>query len=117
MATVAKLKFSGSSDGEPILITATSSTGAITVHTCTTGTGDNTYDEMYLWGYSNATGNVTLTLEYGDTSHPIAHTLTAKAGHTLVLPGLIGNTALVIKAFKSAAVTVGISGFVNRISS
>lgn len=117
MSTVSKLKFSGSSDGEPVLITATSSTGAITVHTCATSAGDATYDEIYLWGYNNATGNINLTIEYGDTSHPIIHTLTAKAGNTIVLPGQIGNTALVIKAFKSAAGTVGVSGFVNRISS
>ena len=117
MATVAKLKFSGSSDGEPVIITATSSTNAITVHTCTTGTGDATYDEMYLWGYNNTSGTVDLTVEYGDTSHPVVQTLTGKAGETLVLPGLIGNTSLVIKAFKSSTAVVGVSGFVNRISS
>lgn len=117
MSTVSKLKLSGSSDGEPVLITATSSTGAITIHTCATGTGDNSYDEVYLWGYNNSSADVDLTLEFGDTSHPIIHTLSSKAGHTLVMPGLIGNTSLVIKAFKSASGTVGVSGFVNRISS
>ena len=117
MATVAKLRLSGSSDGEPVIITATSSTNAITIHTCATSAEDNTYDEVYLWGYNNTSGTVDLTVEYGDTSHPVVQTLTGKAGKTLVLPGLIGNTSLVIKAFKSSASVVGVSGFVNRISS
>lgn len=113
MSAVEKLKLSGSSDGEPVLVTATTSTAAITIHTCATA-GDNTFDEVWLWGFNNATAAVTLTIEYGDTAHPIVQTLSAKTGHTLVLPGLLGNTSLVIKAFKSAATVVGVTGFVNR---
>lgn len=117
MATVEKLKFSESSEGGPVLITATTSTAAVTIHTCTTGTGDGTWDEIYLWGYTNDDSDVNLIIEYGDTSHPIIQTLTLKAGNTLALPGSIGNTALVIKGFKGSTGVVGVLGFVNRISS
>lgn len=113
-----KAKLSGSSDGEPILITGTTSTAANTLHTTSTSAGDNTWDEIYLWGFNNGTGDVNLTIEYGSTSHVIVQTLSAKAGLSVpILPGTVGNTGLVVKAFKGGSATVGVLGFVNQISS
>ena len=112
-----KAKLSGSSDGEPILITGTTSTAANTLHTTSTSAGDNTWDEIYVWGYNNGTGSVNLTIEYGSTSHVLVHSLGAKTGNTLILPGTIGNTGLVVKAFKGGSAAVGVMGFVNQISS
>ena len=117
MATVAKYKLSGSTAGKPMLITSTNSTGANTIHTCGSATGENSHDEIYLWGFNNSTASVNLSIEYGDTTAVIVHTLTAKAGNTLVLPGTIGNASTAIKGFKSTTGTVGVVGFVNRISS
>lgn len=116
MATVSKLKLSGSSDGEMINL-ATTSTAATTIHTFTASTGLNTYDEVYLWGFNNATASLNITLEYGSTTLDIVHTITAKSGLTLMLPGLIGNTGLVLKGFKSTTGDCGVIGFVNEITS
>jgi hypothetical protein len=115
MATVSKIKLSGSSDGEPINL-ATSSSGATTIHTFCTSAGDNTYDEIYLWGINNSTAARNITLEYGSTALTIVHSVAAKAGATLMLPGLIGNTSMVLKGFGAVA-GCEVVGFGNAISS
>ena len=115
MTTVAKLKLSGSSDGELINL-ATTSSGATTIHTFCTGTGDNTYDEVYLWAFNNSTAARNITLEDGSTSLIIVQSIPAKAGLTLMMPGLVGNTTKVLKGFAALA-GCGVSGFVNQISS
>jgi len=112
-----KVKLSGSSDGEIVLITSTTSSGANTIHTFTASTGDNTWDEIYLWGYNNGTGATNISLEYGSTTAVMTQSLGAKTGATLLLPGTIGNTGLVLKAFKGGTATVGVVGFINAVSS
>lgn len=113
---IVKLKLSGSSDGEPINL-ATTSTSATTIHTFCTSAGDNTYDEVYLWAFNNATVNFNLTLEYGSTALDIITTIPYRTGAVLVLPGLIGNTGMVLKGFKSTTGDGGVIGFVNQITS
>jgi hypothetical protein len=115
MATVQKIKLSGSSDGELINL-ATTSTGATTIHTFCTSAGDNTYDEVYLWGFNNSTATRNITLEYGSTALTIVQSIPSKVGTVLVLPGLIGNTTMVLKGFASLA-GCGVIGFVNQITS
>jgi hypothetical protein len=112
-----KAKLSGSSDGMPINTLATTSTGATTIHTFTTSTGANTWDEIYLWGFNNGTGNVDITLEYGSTTAIIVQTLSPKTGNTLILPGTVGNAGTVLKAFKSGTTAMGLIGFINSVSS
>jgi hypothetical protein len=113
---IVKLKLSASSDGEPLNL-ATSSSGATTIHTFTASTGDNTYDEIYLWAFNNATASMNITLEYGSTTLTCVTTVYPKAGQTLLLPGLIGNTGLVLKGFKSTTGDARVIGFVNQITS
>lgn len=113
---IAKLKLSGSTAGKPLNL-ATSSTGATTIHTFTASTGNNTYDEVYLWAFNNATAVMNITLEYGATDLTCVTTIGAKAGATLLLPGLIGNAGTVLKGFKSNAGAASIVGFVNQITS
>ena len=48
MVTATKRKLSGSTDGKPILIAATSTPGTA-IHTAVAGTTAGTYDEIWLW--------------------------------------------------------------------
>ena len=116
MSVLTRMKLSGTTAGKPLLITSTNSTGANTVHVCTTSTGSGVWDEVYLWGFNNTTGTVDLSLEYGDTTSVVVCSLSAKST-TKILPGTMGNASTTIKGFKGGAGTVGVIGFVNRIVS
>lgn len=118
MATAVKRKLSGSTDGMPIKVVATATAGT-TIHTAQAGTTDGSYDEIWLYAYNGHTTTVTLTIEYGGATVPdqnIIITLAAKAGLTLIVPGLILQNALVVKAFADVANVITLSGFVNRIT-
>lgn len=118
MATAVKRKLSGSTDGMPIKVVATATAGT-TIHTAQAGTTDGSYDEIWLYAYNGHTTTVTLTIEYGGATVPdqnIIITLAAKSGLQLIVPGLILQNALVVKAFASVANVITLSGFVNRIT-
>ena len=119
MATFAKVKLSGSTDGRPILVAATSSAGT-TIHT---GSGTaTTYDEIWLYAMNSDSTDRKLTLEWGGTTAPndlIEITIGAEAGLVLVAPGLLikGNAsaALIVKAYTTTTNQVNITGFINQI--
>lgn len=118
MATVVKRKLSGSTDGMPIKVVATATAGT-TIHQAVAGTTAGTFDEVWLYAYNGHTTAVTLTIEYGGATVPdqnIVQTLPAKSGLTLIVPGLILQNALYIKAFAGTANVITISGFVNSIT-
>lgn len=118
MSQAVKRKLSGSTDGMPIKVVATATAGT-TIHTVPAGTTDGSYDEIYLYAYNGHTTTVTLTIEYGGATVPdqnIIITLAAKAGLTLIIPGLILQNALSVKAFASVTNVITLSGFVNRIT-
>jgi hypothetical protein len=116
MATYTKEFLSGSVNGRPIKVTATVVGFADTIHTAVAGVLSK--DEVWLYVSNNHTASVELIVAYGGTSSPddyIIATLTAKQGLYLVVPGLVLNNGLVVKAFASVADVLTISGFVNRI--
>jgi hypothetical protein len=118
MATVVKRKLSGSTDGMPIKVAATATAGT-TIHQAVAGTTDGSYDEIWLYAYNGHTTAVELTIEYGGASVPdqnVKVTLPAKSGLTLIIPGLILQNSLYVKAFAGTANVITISGFVNRIT-
>lgn len=112
-----KRKLSGSTDGMPVLVEATATAGTL-IHTAVAGTDDGTYDEIYIFAENNHTLPVTLTIEYGDatTSHNIITTLASKSGLQLIIPGLILQNSMTIKAFAGTASVISLSGFVNRMT-
>ena len=120
MATIAKTKLSGSTDGRAIKVAATSSAGT-TIHTgSSTAT---TYDEIWLYAINTHSADVKLTIEWGGTTSPddlIEQTITTEGGLILVAPGLLikGNasSALVVKAFAATTNVVNIHGYVNQIT-
>lgn len=120
MATFTKILLSGSTQGKPIKVSATSSTGT-TIHA--TGTSASTIDEIWLYAYNSSTGPVALTIEYGGTTAPdqnIKIDIPPTSGLTLVVPGLIltgtGAAANNVTAFAGTTNVITISGYVNRIS-
>ena len=120
MATFTKVLLSGSTQGKPIKVVATATTGT-TIHA--TGTSATIIDEVWLYAYNSSTGPVALTVEYGGTTAPdqnIVVTIPAQSGLTLVVPGLIltgtGAAANNVTAFAGSANVITVSGYVNRIS-
>ena len=118
MATFSKLTFSGSTDGRPIKVAATSSPGT-TIHTgSATAT---TYDEVWIYAMNTDTTARKLTVQFGGTSSPddeIEVTIQPEAGLVTIVPGfpIKGNaTPLVVRAYAASANVVTIHGFVNRI--
>ena len=118
MATVVKRKLSGSTDGKPIKVVQTATAGT-TIHTAVAGTTDGTYDEIWLYAYNGHTAAVVLTIEFGGATVPdqnIVVTIPTKSGLQLVVPGLILQNEMVVKAFAATANVITISGWVNSMT-
>ena len=120
MATFTKIPFSAQTDGTPIKVVATASTGT-TIHT--TGTSATVLDEVWLYAYNSATGPVLLTIQFGGTASPdddIKITIPSQSGLTLVIPGLIlsgtGSAGNIIAAYAGTPNVVTVSGYIHRIS-
>lgn len=118
MATVKKRKLSESTDGKPIKVAQTATAGTA-IHTAVAGTTAGTYDEVWLWAYNSSASAVTLTIEYGGAAAPdenIVQTLASKSGLQLIVPGLILQNGLTVKAFASTGNVITVSGFTNAIT-
>lgn len=119
MATYTKVLLSGSNQGQPILVAATSSPGT-TIHS--TGTSSTIIDNVTLYAHNTDTTARKVTLEVGGTgtANTIEVTVPAEAGLMLVLPQLpltgTGAAAKSVAAFCASTNVVAISGFVDRIS-
>ncbi len=109
-----KVILSGSTDGRPIKVVATATAGTL-IHTASA----SAIDEIWLYAVNTGAASQQLTIEYGGVSDPddlIEVTITDQVGLVLVVPGLVIQNGLVIRAFAAAANEINISGFVNRIS-
>jgi len=119
--SIVPVKISGSSDGEPLALTATTSTGATTIHTASGSSGTNSFDEVYLWAANNSTGTILCNVEIGDTdaTRKVSVNISSKAQPTLILPGIRYKKGCVIKGWKGTATltTLSVFGNVNRFSS
>ena len=120
MATFTKVPFSAQTDGEPIKVVATASTGT-TIHT--TGVSATEFDEVWLYAYNSDTAARLLTIQFGGTATPdddIKIPIPSQSGLTLVIPGLIlagtGSAGNTVYAYASAANVVTVAGYVNRIA-
>ena len=117
MATYSKQKFSGSTDGLPIKIAATTIGSADTIHTSVSGTTD--FDEIWLWVQNSSANEVKLTICWGgvtDVDHTIEFTVAPEEGLKCVIPGLVLQNSKVVKAFAGTTNVLTILGFVNRIA-
>lgn len=109
-----KVLLSGSTNGRPIPVAATSSPGT-TIHTAVNSATQ--LDEVWIYAYNIHSSEVTLTVEKGgtDASDQLIKEIPANSGPYPVLPGTLLNNNLVIKAFASIANKINLDGFINRI--
>lgn len=117
MATYSRVILSGSTNGKPIPVAATSSPGT-TIHTAITGTGGS--DEIYLWVSNIDSASHSLTLQWGGTTDAEMLTKTcsipANSPPIPIAPGISLQNSLIVKAFADTTNVLNISGQVNRIS-
>ena len=117
MATISRIKLSGSTDGRGIVVAANSTAGT-TIHTGSSTAAD--YEEIWMWASNFNTSAETLTLEWGGTTEAGDHfkTIIQPNETVLVAPGWIikGNASpLEVKAFSTTANKVNIVGHCNLI--
>ena len=117
MATYTRAEFSGSTDGRAVKVVATGTPGT-TIHTAGSVTGDDNYDEVYLWAVNSSTASVKLTIEFGGVTAPddlIEVTLAPEDGLKLICPGLNLQNALLVRAFAGTASVILVHGYINKI--
>jgi hypothetical protein len=117
MADISKQKFTNSTLGRPILVTATTSPGT-DIHTVTTDTSQ--FEEVWLYAFNSDTSNRGITVEFGSNSasDQISAEIPFRSGLYLIIPGipLQGNaTPPTVKVYATAANVVSISGWINRL--
>lgn len=115
MSSLTKRLLSGSTNGRMIKVVAVATPGTL-IHTAVAGAVD--LDEVWLYACNTDAAAKDLTIEYGGVAVPddtIELTLEANSGLVLIVPGLLLQNTLVIRAFAAAANVVLVGGFVNRI--
>jgi hypothetical protein len=123
MATITKQFLSASTQGKGIKITTTASDGtgdgglsnANPIHAAVAGTTD--IDEVWLYASNTDTSAIVLTIEFGGTTSVTDTIVTTVAASSteLVVPGLIIQNGLNIRAFAATNNKISIFGFVNRL--
>lgn len=121
MATYSRQLLSGSSNGQPVKVAATSIGSGTTIHTAVSGT--SSFDEVYLWVTNTSTSAVTLTIGWGGTTDPdhlvcdgITIPPSAECPPIPVVAGLVLQNSLIVKAAAGTANVLLLTGFVNRIA-
>jgi len=114
MATYSKELLSASTNGKAIKVTATATAGTL-IHTAVSGT--SSLDEIWLYAVNSSASLVKLTLEWGEATAPdgnIEQNVPAESGLMLLVPGLVLQNALTVKAFAGTGSVITIAGYVNR---
>jgi hypothetical protein len=117
MPSYTKAKLSGSTDGRLIKVAAIATPGTL-LHAAGAVAGDDNFDEVWLWAVNTDSVDRTLTIEWGGVLAPddlIEVTLPAESGPIPVVPGLVLQNALSVRAFAAAANVVLVGGYVNKI--
>jgi hypothetical protein len=117
MASYSGNPLSGSTNGRPIVVAATSTPGT-TLHTAVSGTA--AFDELYLWASNVTNAAATLTVEFGGTSDPGDHIVKAYSipANSLPIPIATGQRVqggVSIKAFSGTGSAINITGYYNRV--
>ena len=111
MATFTRINLSGSTNGRPVAVAATSSPGT-TIHTAHA----TAIDEIILVASNIDTVDRDLTIEHGGTSTSDQLKITIPAKSIVELPPIQLTNSLLLKAFGSATNIINIAGKVNRIT-
>lgn len=117
MATFTKDKLSGSTNGKAIKISGTATGSANTIHTAVSGT--SSWDEVWIYAQNTSAATVKLTIEWGETTAPdgnIEVGVTGESGLLLVIPGLLIQNGLLVKAFAGTTNVITLHGYIHRIA-
>lgn len=113
MTTVEKRLLSASSDGQPVVVAATASTGTV-IHTAVSGSTN--LDEIWLWATNTDTVLRTLVLQWGNTSRLRSFPLDPNV-ETLIAPGWLLRNGLVVNAYSAGTANkIELIGHVHRIT-
>lgn len=117
MATYSRILLSGSTNGKPVQVTATSSPGT-TIHTALTGTTG--YDEIYIWASNVTSSAATLYIQWGGTTDPDndlvnALSIPANSAPIPIATGQVLNNGLLVKAWSGTTNAINLTGYCNRI--
>lgn len=116
MAQITKRLLSGSTNGRGIKIAATATPGTL-LHTAVTGTSD--FDEIWIYVVNSSATDRQVTIEFGGVTDPddqVEYTVIAQDGLYLVIPGLLLNNGVVVRAFGAVADVLVCYGYVHRIT-
>lgn len=114
--TISKIPLSGSTNGKNIKIAATATAGTL-LHTAQAGT--TYYDEIFIFIANTDTSDRKVTIEFGGVTVPddlIEANIPAEGGLELVIPGLLLQNSLVVRAFGATANVLEANGYVIRHS-
>lgn len=116
MATFTKRLLSESVNGKGVKVAATATPGTL-IHTAASGTSD--LDEVWIWAVNSSSSAVKLTIQWGEVTDPDGHIegiVPPESGLFTIIPGLLLQNSLEIRAFAGTTNVVIVHGFVNRIS-
>src|SRR3990167_9571273 len=108
MATFAKQRLSGGTNGRNIKVVATSTTGT-TIHTAHA----TSQDEVWIYACNTDSTDRKLTIEFGGQTSPddlVEVTIPAEGGVVTVIPGWILTGSVVVTAFAATANVIVING-------
>ena len=116
MANYSRQLLSGSTNGGPVPVAATSSPGT-TIHTAIAGT--TAFDEIYAWVTNIDTVARNLTVQFGGTTDAFAVAkvlvIPAQSPPIPILTGQVLQNGLLLKMFCDTTNVLNVTGFVNRI--
>ncbi len=118
------IPLTGSTQGLPVKVTATSTPGTL-AHT--TGTSLTDKDRVYLWAINTqapaTASTVLLTVEFGDATapdHNIVVPIPGQAGPVMICDGFpltgSGTVALTVKAFAATTAVINLVGYILRVT-
>jgi hypothetical protein len=110
---VSKVILSGSTDGQPISITATESPGNL-IHTASA----TELDEIWIYLSNSSDTPVVATIQWGLTTPvgSVIQSVPGQAGLYLAIPGLVLTNNSIVRVFAEVNDVITVLGFVNRIS-
>jgi hypothetical protein len=105
-------------NGKQIKVTGTATGSSVTVHTATSASGANDWDEVWLWANNTSTADVELVIEWGGATDPdnLVRKVVPAKDVALVIPGWRINNSLVVKAWSvTTANVINVKCDVNRL--
>ncbi len=114
--TFTKNKLSWNTNWKNLKVTGTTTWTSITVHTAVSGTTN--FDEVYIYADNTSASAVTLTIEFWGTTSPddlIVTSIPANSWPMLIVPWLLLQNWLLVKAFAWSANVITINWYVHNI--